>query len=129
MRRSSTTGKNAAMKKIILAAVIAAGFASPAIASGGMHCRTAGARPIDVHLGYGHVFGAPLFASSLLDNGRKVPVSHPQWWLDQGELRLVLTRPDAGAEEVRIVAKRSGQVYDGSLWRKGQRRWVRCREA
>jgi hypothetical protein len=30
--------------------------------------------------------------------------------------------------EAIIKARRNGQVYDGSLWRDGRRRWVRCRE-
>ena len=117
------------MKKIIVAAALAFGAASPALAAGGMHCRTAGARPVEVNLTYGHVFGTPLVASRLLDNGRNIPVARAQWWLDGSEVRLLLTRPDAGAEEVKLIARRSGSVYDGSLWRKGERRWVRCREA
>lgn len=117
------------MKKIILLVTLTLGTASPAVAAGGMHCRTGGNRPIDVNLTYGHVFGTPLVASRMLENGRNVPVAHAQWWLDRDEVRLLLTRPDAGAEEVRIIARRIGSVYDGSLWRKGQRRWVRCREA
>ncbi len=110
-------------------AVLAVGTASPALAAGGMQCRTGGDRPIDVSVTYGHVFGTPLVASRMQENGRNVPVAHAQWWLDRDEVRLLLTRPDAGAEEVRIIARRSGSAYDGSLWRKGQRRWVRCREA
>jgi hypothetical protein len=117
------------MKKPILAAVLALSAASPALAAGGMQCRTGGARPVEVNLTYGHVFGTPLVASRLLDNGRNIPNARAQWWLDRSEVRLLLTSPEASAEEVRLIARRSGSVYDGSLWRKGQRRWVRCREA
>ena len=117
------------MKKVVPAAMLTIGAASPAFAAGGMHCRTGGARPVELNLTYGHVFGTPLVASRLLDNGRNVPVARAQWWLDRTEVRLLLTSPEATAEEVRLIARRSGSVYDGALWRKGQRRWVRCREA
>jgi hypothetical protein len=117
------------MKKLVLAALIGAFAAAPAYAAGGLHCRTGGARPIQVSLTYGHVFGTPLVASRLLDNGRNVPVSHAQWWFDQRELRLLLTDPNATRRELIIKARRNGQAYDGDLWRGGKRRWVRCRES
>ena len=52
----------------------------------------------------------------------------PQWWLDNSELRLLLADPGAMRRELVLKAKRNGHFYDGSLWRGGQRRWVRCRE-
>ena len=79
-------------------------------------------------MGFGHAPGAPLFLTRLVDNGRNVPVIHPQWWLDNEELRLLLADPTAMRREVIIKAERNGHVYDGSLWRNGKRRWVRCRE-
>ena len=51
------------MKLRLIGAVIALIAASPAIAAGGMTCRTAGARPVQIDLTYGHVFGTPLVAS------------------------------------------------------------------
>lgn len=117
------------MNKLLLFAPALALFtATPALASGGLSCRTGGPRPVQVDLTYGHVFGTPLVASRLLDNGRRIPVAHPQWWLDRNEVRLVLIKPDAGREELRLVAKRNGGTYDGSIWRGGKRRWIRCRE-
>ena len=77
----------------------------------------------------GHVFGSPLVSATLVDNGRTVRTAKAQWWMDRNEVRLLLTRPDAGAEEVLLRAGRRGSVYDGSLWRGGKRRWVRCRES
>jgi hypothetical protein len=56
-------------------------------------------------------------------------VKAPQWWLNNAELRLLLTDPNAMRREVIIKARRNGHVYDGSLWRGGVRRWVRCRES
>jgi hypothetical protein len=109
-------------------AVTACAFASPALASGGLSCRTGTPRPVQVDLAFGHVFGTPLVSSRLLDAGRTVPVAHPQWWLDRDEVRLVLTGPDGNREELRLVARRNGAFYDGSIWRGGKRRWVRCRE-
>lgn len=118
------------MNKPILGALIACFAASPSLATGGMVCRTAGPRPIEVSVGFGHTPGAPLIADAtrLRDNGRNVPVIAPQWWLDESELRIMLADPAAMRREAVIKTRRSGHVYDGSLWRGGQRRWVRCRE-
>lgn len=117
------------MKKLGVFLALAAGLAAPAHATGGFVCRTAGARPIQVGVGFGHVPGSPLIARQLLDNGRNVPVKDAQWWLDKAELRLLLISPNALREEVLVRARRSGHYYDGSLWRHGKRRWVRCRES
>jgi len=117
------------MKSRLAIAVAALLMTSPAVASGGLSCRTGAPRPVQVDLGYGHVFGTPLVSSRLLDGGRNIPVEHPQWWLDRNEVRLVLTGPDSVREELRLVAKRRGAVYDGTIWRNGRSRWVRCREA
>ena len=67
------------MKKFIIAPLLLA-FATPAMATGGFVCRTAGPNPIAVSIGFGHVPGAPLLtdATRLLDNGRNVPVTAPQ---------------------------------------------------
>jgi hypothetical protein len=117
------------MRKILPALPFAlVTFASPAEATGGLVCRTAGAAPVEVSLGFGHVPGAPLIATRLADRGRQVPVSAPQWWLDQNEVRVILVSPQAQREEARIHARRNGHTYDGSLWRGGNQRWVRCRE-
>lgn len=116
------------MKKVLLALALAPVAASPAHATGGLICRTAGARPVEVSLGFGHVPGAPLIATRLTDKGRAVPVAAPQWWLDEREVRLLLTDPASLRRELVLRARRSGHVYDGSLWRGGKRHWVRCRE-
>lgn len=79
-------------------------------------------------MGFGHVPGSPLTLVQLIDAGRQVPVSSAQWWLEQSEMRLLLVAPNAHREELVLRAKRNGHVYDGSLWRNGKRRWVRCRE-
>ena len=116
------------MNRLILCALPALLAATPAHATGGFVCRTAGAAPIAVSVGFGHVAGAPLIARQLVDRGRQVPVKDAQWWLDNEELRLLLISPDAMREEVKVRATRRGHFYDGSLWRNGKRRWVRCRE-
>lgn len=120
------------VKRLLLALAPAPALllaAAPAQATGGFTCRTAGPRPVEIALGFGHTPGAPLFLSRLLDNGRNVPVRAPQWWLDDSELRLLLTDPDSMRREAIVKARRNGPVYDGSLWRGGKRRWVRCRES
>ena len=104
-------------------------FPAAAHATGGFTCRTAGARPIEVALGFGHLPGSPLILTRLTDNRRAIPVRSAQWWLDDRELRLILTDPNAQRREVIIKARRNGRTYDGDLWRGGKRVWVRCRES
>ena len=55
-------------------------------------------------------------------------MSAPQWWLDNDEVRLLLTDPASFDRELVLRARRNGHVYDGSVWRGGKQRWVRCRE-
>ena len=117
------------MKRLLLGLPLAFLAVSPAFATGGLVCRTAGARPIEVSVGFGHVPGSPLILTRLRDNGRQVPATHAQWWLDNDEVRLLLIAPNAHREELKLRARRKGHVYDGSLWRGGKRRWVRCRES
>lgn len=102
--------------------------ATPAEATGGFVCRTAGPNPVAASVGFGHVPGSPLLVTRLTDDGQVVPARSAQWWLDNSELRLLLIGEDALREEVLIRARRNGHSYDGSLWRNGKRRWVRCRE-
>lgn len=116
------------MKKLLLALTMLAAAAAPAQATGSLVCRTAGPQPIEVSVGFGHVPGAPLILTRLIDNGRNIGVMAPQWWLDQTEVRLLLTDADAMRQELLIRATRNGHTYDGSLWRGGKQRWVRCRE-
>jgi len=116
------------MKRVLIGLSLALAMATPASATGGFICRTAGGRPLEVSVGFGHVPGAALILTRLTDNGRQVPVKHAQWWLDKKELRLLLIDPNAMHEELLIWATRSGLTYDGSVVRKGQRRWIRCRE-
>ena len=101
---------------------------APAHATGGLVCRTAGDRPIEVAMGFGHVPGSPLILTRLLDAGRNVPVSAAQWWLDNREVRLILVGANAMRQELLLRARRNGHTYDGSVWRGGRRHWVRCRE-
>ena len=115
-------------KRLLIAWPFALLAATPAQATGGFLCRTAGSNPIAVSVGFGHVPGSPLLATRLFDRGKEVPSRHAQWWLDKDELRLLLIGEDAMREELLIRATRNGHTYDGSLWRNGQRRWVRCRE-
>jgi hypothetical protein len=116
------------MRRVALGIAAIAGLGSPAHATGGLVCRTAGPRAIEVSVGFGHVPGAPLILVRLLDNGRQVPVRQAQWWLDNSEVRLLLIAPDGLREELTLRARRSGHVYDGSVWREGKRRWVRCQD-
>jgi hypothetical protein len=117
--------------KTLLLALPAMLLASPAMGTGGFTCRTGGANPVVVSIGFGHTPGAPLLrdVTRLTVNGRDIAVIAPQWWLDDSELRLVLADRAAMRREAIIKARRNGGTYDGSLWRGGKRQWVRCRES
>ena len=116
------------MKKAVLCAAALAGLAAPAHATGGLVCRTAGPRPIEVSVGFGHVPGSPLVLVRMTDNAREIPVTQAQWWLDSAELRLLLISRDATREELTVRTKRNGRAFDGSAWRQDKRRWIRCQE-
>ena len=118
------------MKRVALALLLTGLVATPANATGGFVCRTAGARSIQVSVGFGHAPGSPLLQDSirLNDNGRNIAVTAPQWWFDGTELRLLLADPNGMRREAIVKARRNGHVYDGNIWRGGKRSWVRCRE-
>ena len=102
--------------------------AAPAHATGGLICRTAGAKPIETWVVVSHTAVSAVVSARLADNGRDIPVAVAQSWLDPNEFRLDLTDKNAVRHELRIRTKVNGSFYDGSLWRGGKRRWVRCRE-
>lgn len=103
----------------------------PAHATGGLLCKTADQRPIVVSLGFGHVPSAGLFLVRLVDDNRDIKVTASQWWMRGPELRLALVSADTTIEELILVAhwNRSARSYDGSVWRSGRKRWIRCQEA
>lgn len=117
------------MTRLLLTLPLALLATTPAHATGGLLCSTAGARPIDVSLVIGHTAVSSVVSARLTDAGANVPVIVAQSWLDSNEIRLDLTDGNAVRHELRLRARRNGQVYDGSLWRHGKRRWVRCRES
>jgi hypothetical protein len=116
------------MKRILIAATLVLAFAAPAHATGGLVCETAGANQVAVSLVISHTIVSSVVSARLTENGREVPVIVAQSWLDPDEVRLDLTDGNALRHELRLRARRSGDNYDGSLWRHGKRRWVRCRE-
>ena len=118
------------MKRLLLALPILF-LATPALATGGFTCRTAGPKPVVISVGFGHAPGAPLLrdATQLVDNGRRVPVVAPQWWFDGTELRLLLADPSAMRREAIVKTRKIARSYDGTLWRGGKARWVRCLES
>ena len=110
----------------LAAAAVAAVFAVPAHATGGLICRSAAG---EVSLTIGHTASPAIVAARLSANGRVVPTSLAQGWIDRSEIRLDLTDPNATLIEARLRAKRTGNYYEGALARRGMKpRWVRCRE-
>ena len=116
------------MKKLLIALSLALAVVTPAQATGGLVCRTAGPNPIEAWLVISHTVVPSVVSARLSDRGRDVPVKLAQSWLEPSELRLDLTDDNAMRHELRLRVKRNGSAYDGSLWRNGFRRWVRCRE-
>jgi hypothetical protein len=112
----------------ILLPLAALAFARAAQASGGLVCGTAGPRPVEVAMVIGHTAVSSVVSARLRDNGRDIPAAVAQSWLEPGEVRLDLVDRNAARHELRLRARRNGSFFDGSMWRKGQRRWVRCRE-
>jgi hypothetical protein len=117
------------MKRSIFLPVVALVVATPAYATGGLICRTAGPRPVELALVISHTAVSAIVSARLTDNGRQVPVALAQSWLEPNEVRLDLTDRNAARHELRLRAKLNRGAYDGSIWRGGKRRWVRCREA
>ncbi|MEO5973349.1 MAG: hypothetical protein ABIP91_08315 [Sphingomicrobium sp.] len=116
------------MNKLLLALPVVLFAAAPAHATGGLVCRTAGARPLELSLVIGHTAVSSIVSARLSERGRAVPVTVVQSWLEPNELWLDLVDPNATRHEARLRAKRNGRVYDGTIWRGGRGRWVRCRE-
>lgn len=102
--------------------------ATPAHATSSLVCSTAGAHPIDVSLVIGLTAVSNVVQARLTDDGREIPVHVAQAWLDEHEVRADLVDPNAERHELRLIAKAKGDGYDGSIWRGGKRRWVRCSE-
>lgn len=117
------------MRTLLIAVPVFAILASPAHATGGFTCRTAAEPAIEITLGFGHTAGSALFSQTLRVAGRKMPVEAPQWWLDDSDLRLVLTDPQANERLAVIRAVRKGDAYDGSVIYRGRHHWIRCRES
>lgn len=117
------------MERYLGAALLAFLMAGPAQATGGLTCRTAGARPAQVNLVIGHTVVPAVVSASLREGESSVPVRVAQSWLDREQVRLDLVDANALRHEARIVAKRNGRAFDGTLWRGGKARWVRCRES
>ncbi len=104
-------------------------LASPANATGGFQCSTAAKPRIEISLGFGHTAGSGLFSERLRVDGKDIAVVAPQWWLDDKELRVVLTDEQANRRLAVVRARRKGDAYDGSVEYKGKRHWIRCYES
>jgi hypothetical protein len=106
-------------------------IAAPAQATTGLVCNTAGDRPIQLALVISHTAVPAIVSTRLTENGRDVPAVTAQSWLDTNEVRVDLVDRNALRHELRLRAtwRPVSHSYDGSLWRGGQRRWVRCRES
>ena len=117
------------MRYLALASIAAALVAVPAHATGGFSCRSASQPEIVINVGFGHTAGAALFSQSLSVSAEEIPVDAPQWWLDDSELRLVLTDPQSWDRVAVVRATRNGASYDGSVTYNGQQHWIRCYES
>lgn len=117
------------MNKLTMIAPLVLITATPAWATGGLVCSTAGTHPINVALVISHIAVPSAVSARLAQDGRDVPVRIAQSWFESGEIRVDLVDPQALRHELRLKARWTGRFYDGSIWRTGKRRWVRCRES
>lgn len=116
------------MNRPFLASLACLALAAPAHATGGFVCRTADAEPLELTIGMGHVAGSPIVSLRLRESDSEMDVQAAQYWLDDRELRLLLTDPDSLERVAELRATRNGATYDGWVERNGKRRWIRCRE-
>ena len=121
-------GSNSPVPRLYMAFALALVVSAPAGATGSLICTTAGAHPIEIGMVISHTAVSAVVQARLRDNGRDVPVHVAQAWLERNEVRLDLEDSNAERRELRLIAKARGQHYDGSIWRHGTRRWVRCKE-
>ena len=117
------------MKIIPILAAGALLLPAPAFATTGLICTTAGSAPVHLALAISHTAVPAVASARLTDNRREVPVVTAQSWFDAKEIRVDLVDRNAMRHEARLRAVKRGQAYDGTLWRGGKRRWVRCRES
>ena len=90
--------------------IAALALAAPAHASGGLLCRTAGTRPIDLRLVISHTAVSVVASARLIDSGREVPVALAQSWLDPEGVRLDLVDRNAQRHELRLRATQEGPL-------------------
>ena len=117
------------MRYLILATAAAILASAPAHATGGFSCKTASDPQIAIDVGFGHTAGAALFSRRLHVGDEEIAVDAPQWWLDDDELRVLLTDTQANERLAVVKAKRKGDAYDGTVVYQGRRHWIRCRES
>lgn len=117
------------MNKLLLCPLLALVAATPAYATGGLTCSTAGPSAIELNLVIGHNAVPAVIQARLTDNGREVAVSLAQSWIERGHILVDLVDPNVEHHELRLSVRAKGDHYDGSLWRSGKRRWVRCSES
>ena len=114
---------------ILLAALPLLALSAPASATGGFLCKTARSPEIEIAVGFGHVPGAPIVAKRLRVDGKEVPASIPQWWLNDEEMNLEMTTPDAMESLLVMRTTRKGWNYDGQVTYRGKTHWIRCKES
>lgn len=66
------------MQKLFLAALCSMLAATPAFATGGMICRTAGAHPVELAVVISRTVVASVVSARLTDNGRQIPLAIAQ---------------------------------------------------
>lgn len=116
------------MKRMLLLLPMVLLAPAPASATTGLICSTAGSPPIHLALAISHTAVPSVVSARLTDNRRDIAVFTAQSWFDPREVRVDLVDRNAMRHEARLRATRRGASYDGTLWRNGKRRWIRCRE-
>ena len=110
--------------------VLAMLAAAPAQATTGLLCNTAGSPAVHLALAISHTAVPSVVSVRLTDSRREIPVTVAQSWFDRSEVRVDLVDRNATRHEARVRAawRAASRSYDGTLWRNGKARWIRCRE-
>ena len=121
------------MKRSLLLPLPLALMASPAVATGGFHCRAADGSNIAMSGTIGHVIAAPLVGAALhlgertlstTDQSPQVAIGRS--WIDEREIRVDLVDAQFMRFEAQLRARVTRDGAVGTLVREGRTHRVRC---
>ncbi|MGQ0560147.1 MAG: hypothetical protein ACT4OE_11315 [Sphingosinicella sp.] len=113
------------MRYLLAALLLIAG--SPALATGGISCRTTDGSGIVLNGAVGHTITLPLVGARLTVNGGAIATEVGRSWIDAREIRVDLVDPGAMRFEAQLRARMLPRNRAaGTLRRGGRVHPVRC---